>query len=141
MHQKLSSLRESLLLKCPIKNSTFLPCWFRVALGVESNWNSFEIHSIRLIRKGKNSSKNLTNFNSKFVRFERKKFEKFANFSNSVFWFEKFEIYFLSNNILCYSIMSFGFKGTMFWKYIINHHVYLHFICGWPKSKYFTHIW
>ena len=28
---------------------------------------------------------NSINFNSKFVRFERKNFEKFANFSNSVF--------------------------------------------------------
>ena len=113
-----------------------------VKLGfVRNSVNSIRKFTIRLIRKGQKSSKNSINFNSKFVRFEIKKFEKFANFSNSVFWFEKFEIPFLSNNILCYSIMSFDLKGTLFWKYIINHHVHLHFIYGWPKSKYFTHIW
>ena len=111
-----------------------------VKLGfVRNSVNSIRKFTIRLIRKGKKSSKNSINFNSKFVRFERKKFEIFANFSNSDFWFEKFEILFLSNNILSYSIMSFGFKGTLFWKYIINHHVHLHFTCGWPESKYFLH--
>ena len=69
-------------------------------VGVKSNWDSF--HSIRkfmipLIRKGKKSLKNLINFKSKFVRFE------------------KFEILFLSKSILCCSILSFLFKGTLFW--------------------------
>ena len=44
-------------------------------VGVESNWNSFEIRSIRkfairLIRKRKKYSKNWMNINSKFVRFD-----------------------------------------------------------------------
>ena len=44
-------------------------------LGVESNWNSFEIRSIRkcaicLIRKGKKYSKNSMKINSKFVQFD-----------------------------------------------------------------------
>ena len=69
-------------------------------VGVKSNWDSF--HSIRkfmipLIRKGKKSLKNLINLKSKFVRFE------------------KFEILFLSKSILCCSILSFLFKGTLFW--------------------------
>ena len=46
-----------------------------VVLGVELNWNSFEICSIRkfairLIRKGKKYSKNSMKINSKFVRFD-----------------------------------------------------------------------
>ena len=51
----------------------------QLRLGLELNWNSFEIRSIRfekftirLIQKGKKSSKNLKIFNSKFVRFEGK---------------------------------------------------------------------
>ena len=59
------------------------------------------------IRKGKKNSKNSIIFNSKFVRFERKKFEKFANISNSIFQFEIFETLFLQNRILCCTILSF----------------------------------
>ena len=39
-------------------------------IGVESNWNSFEICSIRLIRKRKKYSNNLRKINSQFVRFD-----------------------------------------------------------------------
>ena len=90
-----------------------------IKLGVESNWNSFEIRSIwklaiRLIRRGKKSWKNSINFNSKFVLFQRKKFEKFANFSNSVFWFEKFEIF--PSQI---PFLLFNFE---FWLSLKNHH-------------------
>ena len=46
-------------------------------VGVESNWNSFEIRPIRtlvirLIWKGKKCSKNSMKINSKFVRFDSK---------------------------------------------------------------------
>ena len=58
---------------------------------VRNSFDSIQKLTIRLIRKGKKSSKNSIFFNSKFVRFKRKWFEKFANFSNSVFWFEKFD--------------------------------------------------
>ena len=107
---------------------------------VRNSFDSIRKFTIRLIRKGKKSSKNSINFNSKFVRFERKKFERFANFSNSVFWFEKFEILFLSNSILCCLILSYAYKGTLFWWYINNHYVHLQLICGWPISKYSAYI-
>ena len=143
INQHLSCCHVAIFLKRIDEPNFFFLLLFRGGVKLEfvrNSVNSIRKFTIRLIRKGKKSSKNSINFNSKFVRFERKKFEKFANFSNSVFCFEKFEIIFLSNNILCYSIVSVGFKGTLFWNYIINLHVHLHFICGWPKSKYFTHI-
>ena len=53
----------------------FFDYYLPVRLGVESNWNLFEIRSIRkfairLIRKSKKYSKNLMKINSKFVRFD-----------------------------------------------------------------------
>ena len=69
-------------------------CFLCSVLGVESNWDSFNSirkFTIRLIRKGKKSSKNSIVFNSKFVRLDskiydsidskrQKKFKKFDNF-------------------------------------------------------------
>ena len=61
----------------------------QLKLGVESNWNSFEIRSIRkfairLIRKGKKYSKNSMKINSKFVRFDSNYRVK-SNFSDPGF--------------------------------------------------------
>ena len=105
--------------KCINEKCTNLLWKSQLKLGVESNWNSFEIRlirkfAIRLIRKAKKNSKNSIIFNSKFVRFERKKFEKFANISNSIFQFEIFETLFLQNRILCCTILSFVSQGKCF---------------------------
>ena len=60
--------------KCINEKCTNLLWKSQLKLGVESNWNSFEICSIRkfaiqLIRKGKKYSKNSMKINSKFVLF------------------------------------------------------------------------
>ena len=62
-----------------------------IKLGVESNWNSFEVRSIRfekfairLIRKGKKHSKISMKINLKFVQFDSN-YRVETNFSNAGF--------------------------------------------------------
>ena len=103
---------------------------------MESNWNSFEIRSIRFE-------------NLRFDWFEKeKKFEKFDNFQFEIrsirkkiirkirkffkfsFIIRKIRKFFLSKNILSISILGFGSHGTLYWRCII----YYHLICGRLKT-------
>ena len=73
-------------------------------IGVESNWNSFEIRSIRkfairLIWKGKKYSKNSMKINSKFVQFDS---------TTTIGWSQIFQM-----------LDSFEICSIRFWKFMI----------------------
>ena len=70
--------------KCINEKCTNLLWKSQLKLGVESDWNSFEIRLIQLIRKGKKYSKNSMKIDSKLVRFDSN-YRVESNFSDAGF--------------------------------------------------------